>query len=219
LAFHQGDLPRALPQLERAVGIAQDADYPGYFPQIATTLGGAYAVAGRFADAVPLLTQVREWTKAMGRGGYLVLFTLFGLPLSEAYLLEGRVEEAHALTERVLALAREHQEQGHEACALRLLGDIAARRKPLESEQAETYYLQALALAEELGMRPLMAHCHCGLGTLYATTGQRAQARAALTTALEMYRAMAMTFWLPETEAALAQVEGQRSRGAQRGSP
>ena len=68
-------------------------------------------------------------------------------------------------------------------------------------------------------MRPFQAHCHRGLGTLYATTGQRAQARTALTTALEMYRAMAMTFWLPETEAALAQGEGQRSRGAQRGSP
>ena len=58
-------------------------------------------------------------------------------------------------------------------------------------------------------MRPLQAHCHRGLGTLYATIGQREQARAALLTAIEMYQAMEMTFWLPETEAALAQVEGQ----------
>ena len=58
-------------------------------------------------------------------------------------------------------------------------------------------------------MRPLQAHCHRGLGTLYATAGQREQARAALSTAIEMYRAMEMTFWLPETEAALAQVEGR----------
>ena len=57
-------------------------------------------------------------------------------------------------------------------------------------------------------MRPLQAHCHRGLGTLYATTGQREQARTALSTAIEMYRGMEMTFWLPETEAALAQVEG-----------
>ena len=55
-------------------------------------------------------------------------------------------------------------------------------------------------------MRPLQAHCHHGLGTLYATVGQREQARTALTTALEMYRAMDMTFWLPQAEAALAQV-------------
>jgi len=56
-------------------------------------------------------------------------------------------------------------------------------------------------------MRPLQAHCHRGLGTLYATAGQREQARTVLTTAIEMYRAMDMTFWLPQAEAALAQVE------------
>jgi hypothetical protein len=53
----------------------------------------------------------------------------------------------------------------------------------------------------------LQAHCHRSLGMLYATTGQREQARAALATAIELYRAMEMTFWLPQTEAALAQVE------------
>ena len=80
---------------------------------------------------------------------------------------------------------------------------------PRRATQAEAHYQQALVLAEELGMRPLLAHCHCGLGTLYATIGQREQARAALSTAIEMYRAMEMTFWLPETEAALAQVEAR----------
>jgi len=58
-------------------------------------------------------------------------------------------------------------------------------------------------------MRPLQAHCHRGLGTLYATIGQREPARTALSTAIEMYTSMAMTFWLPQTEAALAQVEGR----------
>ena len=74
---------------------------------------------------------------------------------------------------------------------------------------AEDRYHQALALADELGMRPLMAHCHLGLGTLYAKTGQREQARAELSTAIEMYRAMEMTLWLPQAEVALAQV-GER---------
>ena len=80
---------------------------------------------------------------------------------------------------------------------------------PQRVEPAEAHYHQALALAEELGMRPLQAHCHRGLGTLYATTGQREQARAELSTAIDLYRAMDMTFWLPQAEAALAQVEGQ----------
>jgi hypothetical protein len=59
---------------------------------------------------------------------------------------------------------------------------------------------------EALGMRPLQAHCHLGLGTVYATTGQRQQAQAALATASEMYRPIAMTLWLPQTEATLAHI-------------
>ena len=135
--------------------------------------------------------------------------TLCSLPLGEAQVLAGRLEEAHALAERTLTLACEHQERGNQAYALRLLGDIAARREPPESEQAGEYYRQALALAEELGMRPLVAHCHRGLGTLYLQAGQSERARTALSMAIEMYRDMEMTFWLPQTEAALAQVEGR----------
>jgi tetratricopeptide (TPR) repeat protein len=120
----------------------------------------------------------------------------------------GCLAEAHTIAERVLALTRAHQERGYEAYALHLLGEIAAQREPPEAAQAEAYYRQALTLADELGMRPLQAHCHRGLGTLYATTGQREQARAALSAAIDLYRAMDMTFWLPQTEAALAQVEG-----------
>jgi tetratricopeptide (TPR) repeat protein len=121
-------------------------------------------------------------------------------------MLAGRLEEAHALAERALAHARAHQERGLETYALRLLGDIAARREPPEPESAEIHYRQALTLAEELGMRPRMAHCHLGLGKLHAKSGHRAEARAELSAAVELYRAMAMTFWLPQAEAALMQV-------------
>ena len=123
-------------------------------------------------------------------------------------MLAGRLEEAHTHAELALAHARAYQERGNQAYALHLLGEITARRDPLAAEEAAAHYQQALALAEELGMRPLVAHCHRGLGTLYATTGQREQARAALSAAIALYGAMAMTFWLPQTEAALAQVEG-----------
>jgi tetratricopeptide (TPR) repeat protein len=117
--------------------------------------------------------------------------------------------EAHALAERALAHAHEHLERGHEAYALHLLGDIAARRDPLEAEQAEAYYRQALALADELGMRPLQAHCHRGLGMFYREIRRPAQARAELLAALTLYRAMEMNFWRPETEVALAHVQGE----------
>ena len=107
---------------------------------------------------------------------------------------------------QALDLARQRKERGDEAHALHQLGVVHAHADPPDVAQAETHYQQALALAEELGMRPLQAHCHRGLGTLYAQTGQREQARAALAAAIALYRAMDMTFWLPQTEATLAQV-------------
>jgi tetratricopeptide (TPR) repeat protein len=114
----------------------------------------------------------------------------------EAALLAGRLEDAMQHATRALDIARAQKEQGYEAYALRLLGSIAVHRHPME-----------VAPAEALGMRPLQAHCYRGLGMLYAALGQREQARVELATAVEMYRGMEMTFWLPETEAALAEVD------------
>jgi predicted ATPase/class 3 adenylate cyclase len=203
LALRQGDLQRALPRLERAVGISQDADLPGWFPRMAAPLGAAYTLAGRVADAWPLLTQAMAQTTATERVDFQARCRL---PLGEVQLVAGHLEEAQTLAKRALTHARAHQEHGHQAYALRLLGDIAARREPPQSEPAETHYREALALAEELGMRPLQAHCHLGLGTLYVQTGRPELARAALTAAIALYRDMDMTLWLPQTEAALAQV-------------
>jgi class 3 adenylate cyclase/tetratricopeptide (TPR) repeat protein len=205
LALRQGDLSRALPRLERAVGLCQEADLPGNLPPNAAALGAAYTLCGRVAEAVTLLTQAMEHSTAREVVDYQARCRL---ALGEAHLRAGSLKEAHTLAERTLALACEHQERGNQAYALRLLGDIAAERDPPHAEEAEPHYLGALALADELGMRPLMAHCHRGLGTLYATIGQQEQARAELSTAIVLYRAMDMTFWLPQTEAALAQVEG-----------
>jgi class 3 adenylate cyclase/tetratricopeptide (TPR) repeat protein len=203
LSLRQGDLPRALPRLERAMGLCQDADIPAYFPQMAWAVGAAYTLSGRVADAVPLLTQAVEQSTAREVAAYQ---TRCRLSLGEAQIQAGRLEEAHAVAERALASAHEHQERGHQAYALCLLGKIASHRERPDSEQAEAQYRQALALAEELGMRPLMAHCHLGLGMLYRKIDRREQARAEQFTAIELYRAMEMTFWLPQAEAVLAQV-------------
>jgi tetratricopeptide (TPR) repeat protein len=203
LSLRYGDLRRALPQLERAIGICQDADLPTWFPRIAAALGAAYTLGGRIADAVPLLTQAMEQAAAMES----VYQAQGSLSLGEAQVLAGLLEEAQALAEQALAFTRAHQERGHEAYTLRLLGDIATRREPPEHEQAEAYYRQALALADELGMRPLAAHCHLGLGTLYGHVRRREQACSELSAAITLYRAMEMTFWLPQAEAVLAQME------------
>ena len=173
---------------------------------MAASLGAAYTLAGRVADAVPLLTRAMEQTIATET---VVYQALCHLALGEAQVLAGHLEDAQALAEQALELTRAHKARGNEAYALRLLGEIAVHRHPSEHAGAEAHYRQALALAEELGMRPLVAHCHCGLGTLYAQTGQREQARTELSTAMEMYRTMDMAFWLPQTEAALAQVDAR----------
>ena len=130
LSLCQGDLHRALPRLERAVRICQDADLPAWFPRMAVALGEAYTLVGRIADAVALLTQALEQSVARRRAHFEALCRL---SLGETHVLAGRLEEAHALAERALAFTRAHQERGHQAYALRLLGDIAARREPPES--------------------------------------------------------------------------------------
>jgi len=200
-----GDIlqPRQI-ALERGLGLCQVGNVEYWFPRGASALGAAYALAGRVAEAVPLLEQAVEQGASMR---VMVYHALWVAGLSEAYLLAGRLEEASALAERALELSRNHRERGNEGWALRLLGEIATHRDPPQAEEAEAHYQQARALAEELGMRPLQAHCHRGLGTLYAQTGRAQQARAELSAAIDLYRSMDMTLWLPQAEAALAQVD------------
>ena len=97
------------------------------------------------------------------------------------------------------------QEHGNRGWTLRLAADVALKRGTESAHEAGACYREALALAENLGMRPLQAHCHLGLGKLYRRMGRIDEARAELSTAVAMLGEMGMTFWLPEAEAALAQ--------------
>jgi DNA-binding winged helix-turn-helix (wHTH) protein/tetratricopeptide (TPR) repeat protein len=197
----QGELQQAIARLERALGICQAAMIPDLFPALAAFLGRAYCLAGRGAEALSLLEQAVAQAAAMRHMMHQALRVGW---LSEAYLRAGRLDEAWAQAQWAFECAQTHQERGHKAYALRLLGEVAAQRTPPDAAPVAAYYRQALTLADSLGMRPLQAHCHRSLGTLYAQLGQREQARTALSTAMNMYRGMAMTFWLPETEATRA---------------
>jgi class 3 adenylate cyclase/tetratricopeptide (TPR) repeat protein len=200
LYLRKGDLHQAIPLLERSLRLCQAVNLEPWFPPIASALGLARILSGQVAEARPLLDQTFE--RATFMTNMFELSPSVGR-LSEAFLLSGRIPEAIALAGRALEHAQTHKERGHEAWALRLHGEIAARCEAPRHEPAEDYYRQALALAQELGMRPVVAHCHFGLGTLYVRGGLSEQARAALSAAIELYRAMEMTFWLPQVEAAI----------------
>jgi tetratricopeptide (TPR) repeat protein len=201
--LHKGAWPQAIVWLERGLEVCRVWDIPLLLYLVSSTLGYAYVLAGRVSDALPLLEP-----SASTEGVGILRGRVHGW-LSEAYLRLGRRDEALAVAERGLELCRAHAQQGEQAWALWLLGEIHAHHHPPEAERAAATYRAALALAEALGMRPLQAHCHRGLGMLCATTGQPEQARAELSIAIDLYHDMDMTFWLPETQETLAQVGGQ----------
>src|SRR5262249_36591582 len=175
------------------------------FPAIAVALAVAYALGGLMSETLPLLEQAMRLSAS--RWPVSVSVSPF-LWTAEASLLVGRIEEARTAACRALEHAQAHHEQGYKAHALRLLGDIAAHRHPPELELAGTHYRQALACSEELGMRPLIAHCHLGLGKLYRRTGKREQALEHIATATAMYREMGMTYWLEKAEAEMKKIAG-----------
>jgi class 3 adenylate cyclase/tetratricopeptide (TPR) repeat protein len=196
----KGDISQAGPMLERALALSRGWNFPIQSAYIAAQLGYVYALSERVSEGLAL---VRQASADLESAGVVAFHSLVIGHLSEGCRLGDRLEDAHAAAARVLRLARERGERGREADALRLLGDVAAHRERLDFEAAEGHYSQARALATELGMRPLVAHCHLGLGKVYRRTGDSAKAQEHLSAAATMYREMGMAFWLEKAEAAL----------------
>ena len=101
--------------------------------------------------------------------------------------------------------SRERGQRPYQARALRLLGEVSARRDA--PEHAHGRYRDALALAEELEMRPLVARCHLGLGTLARRAGSRPLAEDHVAAATAMFHEMGMPFWLAQAESAAGSQE------------
>lgn len=201
LNLRKGNLNKAAEALERGLQLCQKWDFRSWFPPVASCLGSSYALSGRIHEALPLLEEAVEQAESitlMGRQSLRLA------ALAEAYLLTGRAEEALTVGVRAVELARRLKEKGCEAWVLRLLGEIGSHHDRPDVAQAEEYYRQALALSDELKMRPLLAHCHSGLGMLYRKIGRQEQARAELTTAINLFRSMEMTLWLRGAEVKLA---------------
>jgi tetratricopeptide (TPR) repeat protein len=198
LSSVRGELSHADQLLERAIVLSRDWNITLWTPIVMASLGHVYASTGRVAEGVSLLQQGLTAYESAGIG---LLHSLSVVQLGEAYLLADEVREARSQADRAVVLARQRGERGWEARTLRLLGEIASHHKNPDLATAEAHYGAAAALASELEMRPLLAHCHLGLCRLYCQTGKREQAHEALTTATAMYRDMNMQFWLQHAEA------------------
>jgi tetratricopeptide (TPR) repeat protein len=204
LHITRGELSQAVGLLERGLALSREWNLTNYSVMDTGSLGYAHALSGRIAEGIPLLEHAVSALETMGFATVQPLFLGY---LGEAYVLADRFEDALEVAVRALTLARDGGQRIYEAPALRLLGEIASHRDSPEIETAEDYYRQAFALADELGMRPLVAHCHLGLATLYRRTGKQEQAHDHLTTATTMYREMEMRFWLDRTEADIEVLE------------
>jgi tetratricopeptide (TPR) repeat protein len=189
----RGEISQAVRLLERALSLCRDWDIRVLSGTTAGHLGFVYVLSGRVAEGLALLSEGQESEKQYQ--------TLIIAHMGEACLHAGRVHEAITFADRALTVARERGQRGYEAHALRLLGEIAAHPDSPDAEAAAGYWRQAMALADELGMRPLDAHCHLGLGKLYRRAGNRAKTDEYLTTAATMYHEMGMNLWLAQAEA------------------
>jgi predicted ATPase len=183
----RGEFAGAITRLERAHTVALEFDLPFMVAGSSGTIGYAYAMLGQTDRGLPLLEQALSALEVMGhRFGQ----ALFLVPLGEAHRLAGQHADALKYAMRALATAREGGQRRGEANALHLLGEIAVCTEA--AEPAEAHYRDALALAMELGLYPLVARCHHGLGSLYLRAGQPDQARDQLAIATMMYREMGM---------------------------
>jgi tetratricopeptide (TPR) repeat protein len=191
LKLDQGDFAGAVAPLERGLELCRTREVPWLLPHFAWALGAAYHGTGRRAEGVALMEDA-----AGGLVGRIVSMRPGRVgALGGAYLLDGRLADATRIAQDGLAAARQRGQRGVEGHLLRLLGDIAVHPDRFEAETADAHYRQALALAEELGLRPLVAHCHLGLGKLSRHTGKREQAQEHLTTAATMFAEMDMRYW------------------------
>jgi tetratricopeptide (TPR) repeat protein len=188
---------------ERAIEVLREAHQTKFLPNVMASSSWALACLGESGDALQRALEAERLIELDGaRGGrprWLLRRSLPFVSICQTYLLLGRLEDAQRMTEHVMeATPRTAASDAH---VLHLQGEIAAHPHRWHPEAAEDCYRRALAVAAGCGLRPLVAHCHLGLGRLYRRTGQRLQAQEHMITATMMYREMDMRFWLEKAEA------------------
>jgi DNA-binding SARP family transcriptional activator len=194
----QGDWVRARTAIEHGTAALEKADAVLTLP--VATASGAWVSAqlGEVQAALRRLQEAEELLHALESRDIVVDSVRAYHALGRTQLLLDRSVDARRLANRALACSRSRPADA--AHALHLRGDIAMHSDGFDPENAEADYHEAMTLAASLGMRPLVAHCHLGLGKLYRRTDKREQAQEHLPTATTMYRDMGMTYWLEQAE-------------------
>jgi class 3 adenylate cyclase/tetratricopeptide (TPR) repeat protein len=193
--LRQGEFVAAIPILAR--GLAASERTPLLRPPIEADLGLARARCGNVAEGLAALHSAIEAAQTMGRLSRLPLIIV---KCGEVHLIAGECDEAERLASEALRLAVEQGERGNEAYARHLVAEIHAARDMIPPPSTEQDYVDAMSVAVELGMRPLAARCHAGLGLLLHRIGRPNEGRHHLGTATEMFRELAMRFWMEKLE-------------------
>ena len=196
----KGDWAKARSLIEHGIGVLRTGNVVLQLPLAVAASAWVLAQLGDAREALNRLREGEQLVEGLAATGIVGNLARIYQSLGRACLLLGRLDEARSLGNRAVESSPCHP--GFVAHALHLLGDIATHPDRFDAERGETHYRKALALAEPRGMRPLVAHCHLGLGTLSWRAGKREQAREHLTTATPMYREMDMRFWREQAEAA-----------------
>ncbi|HEV8306320.1 MAG TPA: adenylate/guanylate cyclase domain-containing protein [Methylomirabilota bacterium] len=203
LWVRRGYFEAAVPPLERSLEACREKHLTVWQPIPSSLLGLTLTRLGRAADGLPLLEEGVKLSEEVGIRAYLALWSG---QLAEGLFLAGQTEQAGIAAQGALDLALAHRERGHQAWALRLLGEIASHREPPATESAEAYYLQAVGLAQELQMRPLLALSDLGLSRLYRLMENRPKAEEHLTRATALLCDMDMRYWVREAWAELREI-------------
>ena len=193
-----GKVKPALPLSEKGHELCRSSEMQSMYSYIAGSLGYAYLLANEPKRA---LTVLEEGTKAENlQASFWPTHSL--TVLADAYRAAGEISSATKTASSALKLAEEREERGFEAWAMHVMAGINADAGRLE--EAKQWYRRAFQQASSLSMRPLVAHCHKGLGDLHIKTESSEEARPELVAAIELYRSMDMNLWLLQAESTLA---------------
>jgi len=202
--LQRGDWAQARPLFEHATAVVRAGNIAVLLPRGVASSAWVLAQLGEASEALSRLREGEQLVERQAASGFVGNLGGLYLALGRAALLLGRLDDARRLGD--CAVECSPREPGYAAHALHLLGDIAIHPDRFDAERCLAHYRQALALAEPRGMRPLVAHCHLGLGKLYARTGKSDEVHEHLTTATTMYREMGMTYWLEQAEAEMKEL-------------